>query len=110
MTVAFMAVAAGSILYVVQELFNVNRKFGFPVLVAWMLLLGLALGFEPERAARWFGRVGDTEMEIVARAIVARAHAQATEILLEAIAQSGGSRARVAEADLDSPHAEKTER
>jgi ZIP family zinc transporter len=45
MTVAFMAVAAGSILYVVQELFNVNRRFGFPVLVAWMLLLGLALGF-----------------------------------------------------------------
>jgi zinc transporter, ZIP family len=45
MTVAFMAVAAGSILYVVQELMNVNRRFGFPVLVAWMLLLGLALGF-----------------------------------------------------------------
>jgi ZIP family zinc transporter len=45
MTVAFMAVAAGSILYVVQELLNVNRRFGFPVLVAWMLLLGLALGF-----------------------------------------------------------------
>jgi ZIP family zinc transporter len=45
MTVAFMAVAAGSILYVVQELFNVNRKFGFPVLVTWMLLLGLMLGF-----------------------------------------------------------------
>jgi zinc transporter, ZIP family len=45
LTVTFMAVAAGSILYVVQELFNVNRRFGFPVLVAWMLLLGLALGF-----------------------------------------------------------------
>jgi zinc transporter, ZIP family len=44
-TVGFMAVAAGSILYVVQELFNVSRRFGFPVLVAWMLLLGLALGF-----------------------------------------------------------------
>jgi hypothetical protein len=24
---------------------NVNRRFGYPVLVAWMLLLGLALGF-----------------------------------------------------------------
>src|SRR5215203_6777212 len=45
MTVAFMAVAAGSILYVVQVLFSVNQRFGFPVLVAWMLLLGLALGF-----------------------------------------------------------------
>jgi zinc transporter, ZIP family len=45
LTVAFMAVAAGSILYVVQELFGVNRRFGYPVLCAWMLLLGLALGF-----------------------------------------------------------------
>ena len=44
-SVAFFAVAAGSILYVVQELLNVNRKFGFPVLVTWMLLLGLLLGF-----------------------------------------------------------------
>jgi ZIP family zinc transporter len=45
MTVAFMAVAAGSILYVVQMLFGVTQRFGYPVLVAWMLLLGLALGF-----------------------------------------------------------------
>jgi zinc transporter, ZIP family len=44
-SVAFFAVAAGSILYVVQELLNVNRKFGLPVLVTWMLLLGLFLGF-----------------------------------------------------------------
>jgi ZIP family zinc transporter len=43
--VAFFAVAAGSILYVVQELLSVNRRFGFPVLVTWMLLLGLFLGF-----------------------------------------------------------------
>ena len=45
LSVAFFAVAAGSILYVVQELFNVNRKSGYPILVAWMVLLGLALGF-----------------------------------------------------------------
>ncbi len=44
-SVAFFAVAAGSILYVVQELFAVTRRFNLPVLVAWMLLLGLALGF-----------------------------------------------------------------
>jgi ZIP family zinc transporter len=44
-SVAFFAVAAGSILYVVQELMNVNRKYGFPILVTWMLLLGLFLGF-----------------------------------------------------------------
>jgi zinc transporter, ZIP family len=45
LTVVFMAVAAGSILYVVQELIGVNRSSGYPVLCAWMLLLGLALGF-----------------------------------------------------------------
>jgi ZIP family zinc transporter len=44
-SIAFFAVAAGSILYVVQELMHVNRKFGLPVLVTWMLLLGLLLGF-----------------------------------------------------------------
>ena len=44
-SIAFFAIAAGSILYVVQELFNVNRKFQLPVLVTWMLLLGLMLGF-----------------------------------------------------------------
>jgi zinc transporter, ZIP family len=45
LSVAFFAVAAGSILYVVQELMNVNRRFNFPILVTWMLLLGLFLGF-----------------------------------------------------------------
>ena len=44
-SIAFFAVAAGSILHVIQELMNVNRKFGLPVLVTWMLLLGLFLGF-----------------------------------------------------------------
>jgi ZIP family zinc transporter len=43
-SVAFFGVAAGSILYVVQELFNVNRRFGSPVLVGWMVLVGLFLG------------------------------------------------------------------
>jgi ZIP family zinc transporter len=43
--VVFFAVAAGSILYVVQELMHVNRRFNFPILVTWMLLLGLFLGF-----------------------------------------------------------------
>jgi ZIP family zinc transporter len=44
-SVAFFAVAAGSILYVVEALFHVNRKFAHPTLVTWMVLLGLALGF-----------------------------------------------------------------
>jgi zinc transporter, ZIP family len=45
LSVAFFAVAAGSILFVVQELFNVNRKFGNATLVTWMLIAGLLLGY-----------------------------------------------------------------
>ena len=44
-SVVFFTVAAGSILYVVQELFAVNRKYGQPVLVTWLLLAGILLGF-----------------------------------------------------------------
>ena len=45
LAVVFFAIAAGSILYVVQQLFQVNSRFNMPVLVTWMLLLGLFLGF-----------------------------------------------------------------
>jgi zinc transporter, ZIP family len=45
MSVVFFAVAAGSILYVVQELFAVNRRFGHPRLVTWLVLAGIVLGF-----------------------------------------------------------------
>jgi len=45
MSVVFFAVAAGSILYVVQELFAVNRKYGHTLLVTWLVLVGLLLGF-----------------------------------------------------------------
>jgi len=44
-SVLFFAVAAGSILFVVQELFAVTRRFHQPVVTTWLLLLGLALGF-----------------------------------------------------------------
>ncbi|HZR96170.1 MAG TPA: ZIP family metal transporter [Gaiellaceae bacterium] len=44
-SVLFFAVAAGSILYVVQELFNVNRRYGHTVLVTWLVLAGIVLGF-----------------------------------------------------------------
>jgi ZIP family zinc transporter len=45
MSVVFFAIAAGSILYVVQELFAVNRRYGHTVLVTWLILLGILLGF-----------------------------------------------------------------
>ncbi len=43
--VAFLALAAGSILYVILELLHVGRNIGYKELAAWGLLLGLALGF-----------------------------------------------------------------
>jgi ZIP family zinc transporter len=45
MSVVFFAVAAGSILYVVQELLAVNRKYGHTVLVTWLVIAGIVLGF-----------------------------------------------------------------
>jgi ZIP family zinc transporter len=45
MSVVFFTIAGGSILYVVQELFAVNRKYGHPVLIAWLLMVGIVLGF-----------------------------------------------------------------
>lgn len=44
-SIAFLALAAGSILYVVIELLNVNRGFGLQRLVTWGLVLGLMAGF-----------------------------------------------------------------
>jgi ZIP family zinc transporter len=44
-SVGFLALAAGSILYVVVELLHVNRQFGFKTIVTWGLLAGLFLGF-----------------------------------------------------------------
>ena len=44
-SVVFFTVAAGSILYVVQELFAVNRRYGHPRVVTWLVLAGIVLGF-----------------------------------------------------------------
>ena len=43
--VAFFAVAAGSILYVVIQLFEVCRRYSMPAVVAWWILGGVAVGF-----------------------------------------------------------------
>lgn len=43
--VAFLALAAGSILYVVIELLGVARATGFKILITWAVLTGLILGF-----------------------------------------------------------------
>src|SRR6266516_452118 len=44
-SVLFLALAAGSLLYVVIELLNVCRLFGQKTIVTWGVLLGLFLGF-----------------------------------------------------------------
>src|SRR5581483_5077607 len=44
-SVVFFTVAAGSILYVVQELFAVNRRYGHTRLVMWLVLAGVLAGF-----------------------------------------------------------------
>ena len=43
--IAFLGLAAGSILYVVIELLGVGRKLGFKELATWGILLGLFFGF-----------------------------------------------------------------
>jgi ZIP family zinc transporter len=45
MSVAFLGVAAGSILYVVIELFAVARKSGLKQVTGWGVFLGVVLGF-----------------------------------------------------------------
>src|SRR5262245_9764248 len=47
-SVAFLALAAGSLLYVIVQLMNVNKRLGHAVLVSWMLLVGLFVGFATE--------------------------------------------------------------
>ena len=44
-SIAFLALAAGSILYVVMQLLTLCRTFGHATLVAWGVTLGLVLGF-----------------------------------------------------------------
>src|SRR3954468_19465219 len=44
-SILFLSLAAGSILYVVMELLNVCRLFSSKTVTAWGLLLGLTLGF-----------------------------------------------------------------
>jgi zinc transporter, ZIP family len=45
LSVAFFAVAAGSILYVVLQLAEVCRRYALPTVVAWWIFAGIAVGF-----------------------------------------------------------------
>ncbi|MEO8746019.1 MAG: zinc permease [Candidatus Dormiibacterota bacterium] len=45
LSVAFLAVAAGALLYVLNELFNLGRRLSSPPVFAWGLLLGFLTAF-----------------------------------------------------------------
>jgi ZIP family zinc transporter len=45
LSVAFLALAAGSILYVIVQLVNVNVRLGHKTLIAWGMFGGLVVGF-----------------------------------------------------------------
>jgi ZIP family zinc transporter len=48
LSILFLALAAGSILFVVIELMNVNRRLASKTLITWFVLVGLVLGFATE--------------------------------------------------------------
>src|SRR5579864_7840222 len=50
-----LALAAGSILYVVSELLHVGRRFQAPELVSWGVFVGFALGFGSDLILTWAG-------------------------------------------------------
>ncbi len=50
-----LALAAGSILYVVAELLHVGRRFQAPELVSWGVCVGFGLGFGTDLLLTWAG-------------------------------------------------------
>ena len=50
LNISFLALAAGSILYVIVELIGVAFKLGHKEMLMWGLLLGIVLGFGTELA------------------------------------------------------------
>ncbi len=48
LSILFLALAAGSILFVVLELMNISRRLASKSLVTWFVLAGLFLGFATE--------------------------------------------------------------
>src|SRR5882762_6872334 len=46
--VLFLALAAGALLYVVNEMFHIGRRFNSPAAMAWGLLLGFLLAYSTD--------------------------------------------------------------
>lgn len=43
--VLFLALAAGALIYIISEMFNVGRKFNTPAMLGWGVLLGFLAGY-----------------------------------------------------------------
>ena len=48
MYVLFLALAAGAVLYVVNEMFHLGRRFNSPALMAWGIFVGFLLGYSTD--------------------------------------------------------------
>ena len=46
--VLFLTLAAGALIYVISEMFNVGRKMNTPVVMAWGILLGFLAGYSTD--------------------------------------------------------------
>jgi len=53
--VLFLALAAGALLYVINEMFHLGRRFNAPVLMAWGLLLGFLLAYGTDLVLTYAG-------------------------------------------------------
>ena len=53
--VLFLALAAGSILYVVSELLHVGRRFALRGVAMWGVFLGFLLGYGTDLLLTWGG-------------------------------------------------------
>jgi ZIP family zinc transporter len=55
MYVLFLALAAGAVLYVINEMFHLGRRFNSPALVAWGIFVGFLLGYSTDLFLTYVG-------------------------------------------------------
>jgi zinc transporter, ZIP family len=53
--VLFLALAAGAVLYVINEMFHLGRRFNSPVLMAWGIFVGFLLGYSTDLFLTYVG-------------------------------------------------------
>jgi zinc transporter, ZIP family len=53
--VLFLTLAAGALIYVINETFNVGRRLSSPVALGWGLILGFAVGYATDLVVTYAG-------------------------------------------------------